>query len=214
MGDTDSEKTRPGFFVEDEGGRLVPRQQRIFLALLLVVLLVLVWRRGPPGFFSWHEKASVSPIPQDPFVLELEGPSARSGIYTFSAQVGIEAVLLRAGVSSEGVPEGAMPGSLRTGTRLVVLPSSHGLKLQVEPMDSAKKLLYGIPLDLNRVGPDDLILVPGIGPILARRIIDYRKQRGPFAQLDDLRHVSGIGGKKLDSLRPYLSVESNLPPIP
>ena len=214
MGGTDPEKRRTDLFLGPEGGWLIPPPQRVFLALLLVALLALLWCRGPSGFLAWHKETSVSPLPPDPFVVEVEGPSARSGIYTFPSQVGIEAVLLRAGVSPECILEETLSGSLETGTRVVLHPSGLGLGVQTEAMDSAKKILYGIPLDLNRVGLDELTLVPGIGPVLARRIIKCREDRGPFAQLNDLLHVPGIGSKKLESLRPYLSVESNSPLIP
>jgi competence protein ComEA len=186
----------------------------VFLALLLLALLVLLWRRGPSGFLSWPEGTSVSPLPPDPFVVEVEGSYARSGIYAFPAQVGIEEVLLRAGVAPERIPTEACSVSLKNGTKVYLHPSGPGLRLQTEPMDSAKKILYGIPLDLNQVGPDELTLIPGIGPTLSRRIIDYREHAGPFVRIEDLLHVSGIGKKKLDSLRPYLSVENNSPAIP
>jgi len=45
----------------------------------------------------------------------------------------------------------------------------------------------------------ELRLIPGIGPVMARRIIDAR----PFRSADDLKKVNGIGDKKYDEIRPY-----------
>ena len=47
--------------------------------------------------------------------------------------------------------------------------------------------------------------LPGIGAILAQRIIESRQNEGPFVDHDDLLRVRGIGPKRLDRLRPYLS---------
>jgi len=61
------------------------------------------------------------------------------------------------------------------------------------------------PVDLNTSGRADLQLLPGIGPVLADRLIAYRDRHGPFSSLESLRHVKGIGSKTLHKLRPYLN---------
>ncbi len=55
-------------------------------------------------------------------------------------------------------------------------------------------------VDLNRADVPELSLLPGIGPVLARRIVRHRDRHGPFRRLDDLADVSGIGPKRLDEL--------------
>jgi competence protein ComEA len=49
-----------------------------------------------------------------------------------------------------------------------------------------------------------MALLPGIGEVLARRIVEDRRQRGPFRDLGELRRVRGIGPKTLEGMRPYL----------
>jgi competence protein ComEA len=55
-------------------------------------------------------------------------------------------------------------------------------------------------IDINQAGVEQLVTIPGINRVLAERIIQER----PFARLEDLRRVRGIGSKSLESMRPYL----------
>jgi competence protein ComEA len=61
-------------------------------------------------------------------------------------------------------------------------------------------------LDLNTASASDLEGLPGIGPVLAQRVIDWRTAHGGFASVDQLREVSGLGGKKFDVLAPLVRV--------
>jgi competence protein ComEA len=59
-------------------------------------------------------------------------------------------------------------------------------------------------IDLNSAEWTEFTTLPEIGSAMAHRIVDYRKQHGPFRSLDDLRSVKGIGPKTMERLRPYL----------
>ncbi len=60
--------------------------------------------------------------------------------------------------------------------------------------------------DLNKATRADLIELPGIGPSLADSILAYRDQHGPFAKVEDLDQISGVGPRKLESIRQFLFV--------
>ena len=62
------------------------------------------------------------------------------------------------------------------------------------------------PLDLNRADARSLDLLPGVGPVLAERIVQQRRRFGPYRDLDELRAVRGIGPRLLERLRPLLTV--------
>jgi competence protein ComEA len=61
------------------------------------------------------------------------------------------------------------------------------------------------PLDLNHASEEELRRLPGVGPVLAARIVEARASAGPFTSVDDLRKVRGVGGTRLDRLRPFLA---------
>ena len=61
-------------------------------------------------------------------------------------------------------------------------------------------------LDLNRATEQDFDALPGIGPHLAERIMEYRQSVGSFHSLDELRAVKGIGTKKFERIRPLVTV--------
>ena len=71
-------------------------------------------------------------------------------------------------------------------------------------VDRADPQTIAFRVDVNRAGWPELALLPGVGEVLARRIIESRKQRGPFRAFDDLRRMRGIGPKTLEGIRPYL----------
>lgn len=63
-------------------------------------------------------------------------------------------------------------------------------------------------LDLNAASAEELERLPGIGPVIARRIVEFRQTHGPFAMVDDLIEVPGIGARTLEKLRALVRVGS------
>lgn len=62
------------------------------------------------------------------------------------------------------------------------------------------------PLDLNTVTLDELDTLPGIGPVLAQRILDFRTEHGAFTSVGELQEVSGIGDAVMADLEPLVGV--------
>ena len=61
-------------------------------------------------------------------------------------------------------------------------------------------------ININTADLDTLTMLPGIGEVLAGRIIEYRESHGDFAAVDELQNVSGIGSAKLEEIRAYITV--------
>jgi competence ComEA-like helix-hairpin-helix protein len=80
------------------------------------------------------------------------------------------------------------------------------LILAAVPAALAKKKPPAHPININTAGAADLQQVPGIGPSTAQKILDTRKSYGTFKSVDDLLAIKGIGPKKLEKMRKYLTV--------
>jgi competence protein ComEA len=93
--------------------------------------------------------------------------------------------------------EPAPSGAINTVSR----PAATGSSLA--PASAAK---VSSKLDLNRASAEDFQQLPGIGPVLAQRMVEWRRQHGAFTQVDELNAVKGIGTKKLQQIRPLVTV--------
>ncbi len=63
------------------------------------------------------------------------------------------------------------------------------------------------PISINRAAKETLNALPGIGPVLAERIVLEREDRGPFRSNDELLHIKGLGPKKLARLIDYITLD-------
>jgi competence ComEA-like helix-hairpin-helix protein len=71
---------------------------------------------------------------------------------------------------------------------------------------AVKELREGSPLELNQATARDLVLLPGIGPKLAQRIVAERERRGQFASIEELRAVKGVGPAIFARVKPLVRV--------
>ena len=62
-------------------------------------------------------------------------------------------------------------------------------------------------VNINTASASELDTLPGIGPVLAQRIIDRRTEQGPFTSVEELLEVDGIGQATLDGLREFITVK-------
>jgi competence protein ComEA len=79
------------------------------------------------------------------------------------------------------------------------------------PLSGAERFVLGLPLDPNLAEEEALALVPGLSPGLAHEIGRDRARSGPFASIDDLDRVRGIGPRRIARARPFLRVEATGP---
>ncbi len=81
----------------------------------------------------------------------------------------------------------------------------------LSPASGWRGLLLGYPLDLNTATAADLEALPGIGPHTAAAVLADRDAQGPYAAVEELARVRGIGPNTLRRLHPFLRVSRSLP---
>jgi len=64
-----------------------------------------------------------------------------------------------------------------------------------------------LALNLNTATPKQLEALPGIGPVLAKRIVDFREKKGGYKRIEELLAIPGVSEKKWKVLREYLTVQ-------
>jgi competence protein ComEA len=139
-------------------------------------------------------------------IVRLGGDGVSRGIYALRAGSDV------ATVTNMTVPKlhHQMPGKALLETRLhqgdvvelsVVHPQQ--VEIKIQSMKARERILLGIPLDPDRMDYDDWRCLPGIGPVLARRILDNRQINGDFGSLEAVKRVEGIGTFRYGVLRKY-----------
>ncbi len=88
---------------------------------------------------------------------------------------------------------------------LTALADSIGLRLESETNKS--ELPAGTIININTAMAGDLTRLPGIGEVMAERIIDYRTKHGGFKSTEELMKVKGIGEKKFEKIKEHISVK-------
>lgn len=145
----------------------------------------------------------VSPVRPEPtaraqLVVDVEGTVRRPGVVTVPAGSRVRDALAAAG--------GVLPGSPTTSVNLAELVSD-GEQVVVGGAPAAGGGHIGIDgsggaqVDLNKATEADLEGLPGIGPVLADRVLEFRRAHGRFSSVDELREVPGIGTAKFAALR-------------
>lgn len=139
-------------------------------------------------------------------VVDVAGKVRRPGLVKLESGARVADAIAQAG--------GVLPGTSTTGLSLARrLVDGEQLLVGLPqpapagpvPSTSAGATLAG-PVDLNTATVSELDALPGIGPVLAQRVVDWRTEHGGFTSVDQLREVSGLGGKKFDTLAPLVRV--------
>jgi competence protein ComEA len=133
-------------------------------------------------------------------VVDVAGAVRKPGLYRLPQGSRIADAVARAG----GLSKAAEASSVNLAAPLadgeqVLVPA--GVGTGPGPAAPSAGASPTAPVDLNTATVEQLDALPGIGPVTAQKIIDYRQQHGAFTSVDDLDAIPGIGPAHLDNLR-------------
>lgn len=94
----------------------------------------------------------------------------------------------------------------RSSSESDVRVSRHDIPVSTTESTAPVETTLSAAVDINTANVEQLSTLPGIGPTLAQRIIDYREKNGSFSTTAELANVSGIGEKRLETLLEYITV--------
>ncbi len=81
-----------------------------------------------------------------------------------------------------------------------------GQQVHVPSLDEAEED-FSLPININRASADQLTILPGIGPVSAEAIVDYRDLHGPFSDIEEIQNVSGIGPSTFDKIKALIDIQ-------
>ncbi len=200
--------TDPGVPAASVLARFDPGRRGLRALAVVAALVVLV-----AGYLAWRAQPRAEPVPPPVPSMPLQVSSAGTILVAVTGRVAHPGVVrLPAGARVQDAIEAA--GGALPGTDLAFLnlarPVRDGELVIVGVTPPPGLALPGAPdngrVNLNTATPADLDTLPGIGPELAARIIDYRTQHGGFRSVDELRKVSGIGDAKYAELKDRVTV--------
>ncbi len=79
-----------------------------------------------------------------------------------------------------------------------------GMSGRLIEIDRVDPMTVQFRVDINHAEWPEFVTLPDVGELMAKRIVEYRQQYGPYKSVDDLRKVRGIGPKTMEHLRPFL----------
>jgi competence protein ComEA len=174
-------------------------QKRALLVIgsLLLLLSVFIVARGNS---QPNEAMQVVPITiaEPEIFVDVTGAVNKPGVYTLTGKSRVIDAIKAAGDSAPGADLSTinLARVLNDGEQIYVdstIVNRDGVRVS--------KAVRSGPININRATARQLDALDGVGPVIAQRIVDYRKINGSFLTIDDLQKVSGIGAAKFAQIK-------------
>ena len=173
------------------------KRSLLIIGLVVLVLSILIVARG-----NTHSSPPIEIVPitiaEPEIFVDVTGAVNNPGVYTLTGKSRVIDAIKAAGDSAPGADLSTinLARVLTDGEQIYVdstVVNSFGVRV-------SKPARLG-PININRATAKQLDTLDGIGPVIAQRIIDYRKLNGSFLTIDDLQKVSGIGAAKFAQIK-------------
>ena len=180
----------------------IQKRALLILGALVILFSSLIVLRG--GSHEVVEPPIVAvQIAAPEIFIDVTGAVNNPGVYTLAANSRVIDAIKAAGDSAPGA-------DLSTVNLARVLSDGEQIYVDATIVNSAgvriSKITRSGPININRATLAQFDSLDGIGPVIAKRIIEYRKVNGPFASVEDLQKVSGIGVAKFANIKSKVRV--------
>jgi competence protein ComEA len=175
------------------------------LLIVTVICAALIYHPGrdadrkvPPAAFLRYSSGTK--------IIRLEGSVPSPGIYRVPGNATLNTVINLTEPSTAGriQDKEMMWRVVKSGDIINLTPKDkQHIDIRIYRMNATERILLGIPLVADEMEMSDWESLPGIGPVLAKEIMEYRQKYGGFASFDSLSGVPGMGEKKMKGLERY-----------
>ncbi|MBA7551480.1 ComE operon protein 1 [subsurface metagenome] len=204
-------------------------QEKITIILLLIVIIVgvgIVLNKNinKEDNFIINRASDISennPVIQieiPPVIIHIAGAVKNPGVYQLkSTDRIVDAVKIAGGAIEEANLDSINLAALLKDGQKIIVPyktySETGEEINtntynyVESVYSSSSVSTSAKININTANANMLQTLPGIGPVLSERIIEYRNQNGLFGMIDEIKDVSGIAEKKYEGIKDLICVQ-------
>jgi competence protein ComEA len=180
-------------------------QKRALLIMgvgLLVLSSFVVFRGSSKEVIAAPQIPIEIAIPE--VIVDVAGAVNNPGVYSLPAQSRVIDALRAAGngVTGSDLSDLNLARIVKDGEQIYVNPTVR----TVNGKRIIKKVIPRGPININRASAKEFDGLAGIGPVIAKRIVEYRRVNGPFMTIEDLQKVSGIGSAKFEEFKSKVSV--------
>jgi len=203
-------------------------QEKITIILLLIVIIigggiVLSKSINNQDNFTINRTSDISEdkpamqIEIPPVIIHITGAVKNPGVYQLkSTDRIVDAVKIAGGETEEANLDLINLAALLKDGQKIIVPYkiytengeeiSNNINNNTEVMYSSSSSISG-KININTANANILQTLPGIGPVLSERILEYRNQNGLFGIIDDIKDVSGIAEKKFEGIKDLICVQ-------
>ena len=187
------------------------RQEKLVLLILSAVAVVALALTFFTNFNAQRKLSEKETV----MVVQVDGAVVNPGVYKVKEGTRVFEILQEAGGTTSGADLGGinLAQPVYDGQRISI-PSRQKQENPAQSFSTnfdqflpreARTPAGTKRININTASQEELVSLPGIGDVIAKRIIEYRQSQGPFRRPEDLLKVKGIGPKKLEKIRDLLS---------
>lgn len=203
-------------------------QEKITIIFLLIVIIIgigiILYKNfnnednlaiNSPSNFSENNIAEKIEVPS--VIIHISGAVENPGVYQLkSTDRVVDAVKIAGGITERANPDAINLAALLKDGQKIIIPYKISNQVTVESEKNISKNIEEVyssssfpsdQININTADDNTLQSLPGIGPVLSKKIIDYRNQNGLFEVIDDIKDVSGIGEKKFEGIKDLICVQ-------